>query len=136
METSPDAIFITDMHSDMVGDIPPQDEIVTSGFSIQCRITTEDPENNFIPDYGRITAYRGATGVAVERRPDDDQLGTIAAGDEDLVAVEDVMIPLPPRHRTDRLEVGPSRREVRAGSLDRGDAVQDAGRRDARSAPV
>jgi pyruvate carboxylase len=32
---------------------------------IQCRITTEDPENNFIPDYGRITAYRGATGFGM-----------------------------------------------------------------------
>ena len=29
------------------------------------RVTTEDPENNFIPDYGRITAYRGATGFGI-----------------------------------------------------------------------
>src|SRR3954469_13631288 len=35
--------------------IPPQEQITTSGFSIQSRITTEDPENSFIPDYGRIT---------------------------------------------------------------------------------
>lgn len=26
--------------------------------ALQCRVTTEDPENNFIPDYGTITAYR------------------------------------------------------------------------------
>ena len=32
---------------------------------MQCRITTEDPEHNFIPDYGRITAYRGATGFGI-----------------------------------------------------------------------
>ena len=32
---------------------------------MQCRITTEDPEQNFIPDYGRITAYRGATGMGI-----------------------------------------------------------------------
>jgi pyruvate carboxylase len=32
---------------------------------MQCRITTEDPQNNFIPDYGRITAYRGATGMGI-----------------------------------------------------------------------
>ena len=25
---------------------------------LQCRVTTEDPENNFSPDYGKITAYR------------------------------------------------------------------------------
>jgi pyruvate carboxylase len=42
-----------------------QDEIRLSGHAIQCRITTEDPQNNFIPDYGRITAYRGATGMGI-----------------------------------------------------------------------
>lgn len=45
--------------------IPPQSEIRLSGHALQCRITTEDPENNFIPDYGRITAYRGAMGFGV-----------------------------------------------------------------------
>lgn len=42
-----------------------QDEIKLRGHAIQCRITTEDPTNNFIPDYGRITAYRGATGFGI-----------------------------------------------------------------------
>ena len=32
---------------------------------MQCRITTEDPENHFIPDYGRISAYREATGFGI-----------------------------------------------------------------------
>ena len=45
--------------------VPPQDEISCNGAAIQCRITTEDPENQFIPDYGRITAYRGAAGFGV-----------------------------------------------------------------------
>jgi pyruvate carboxylase len=36
-----------------------------SGHALQCRITTENPENNFIPDYGRITAYRGAFGFGI-----------------------------------------------------------------------
>jgi pyruvate carboxylase len=36
-----------------------------NGHALQCRITTEDPEANFMPDYGRITAYRGATGFGV-----------------------------------------------------------------------
>ncbi len=45
--------------------VPPQDEIKLSGFAIQCRITTEDPDNDFVPDYGRITAYRGAFGFGV-----------------------------------------------------------------------
>jgi pyruvate carboxylase len=45
--------------------IPPQEKITTSGFSIQCRITTEDPENLFIPDYGRLTTYRSPGGFAI-----------------------------------------------------------------------
>ena len=45
--------------------VPPQDEIRLNGNALQCRITTEDPEQNFIPDYGRITAYRGATGFGI-----------------------------------------------------------------------
>ncbi len=35
------------------------------GHAIQCRITTEDPQNNFIPDYGRITAYRSSNGPGI-----------------------------------------------------------------------
>ncbi len=42
-----------------------QSEIVLNGHAIQCRITSEDPQNSFIPDYGRITAYRGATGHGI-----------------------------------------------------------------------
>ncbi|EHK58342.1 pyruvate carboxylase [Allomesorhizobium alhagi] len=45
--------------------VPSQDEIRLNGHALQCRITTEDPEQNFIPDYGRITAYRGATGFGI-----------------------------------------------------------------------
>jgi pyruvate carboxylase len=45
--------------------IPPQAEIAMRGHAMQCRITTENPENNFIPDYGRIIAYRGATGFGI-----------------------------------------------------------------------
>ncbi len=45
--------------------VPPQDEIGVNGHALQCRVTTEDPENNFIPDYGVLTAYRGATGFGV-----------------------------------------------------------------------
>ncbi len=45
--------------------IPAQDAIVLNGHALQCRITTENPDNNFIPDYGRITAYRGAFGFGI-----------------------------------------------------------------------
>ncbi|MBY6059706.1 pyruvate carboxylase [Leisingera daeponensis] len=42
-----------------------QDEIQLHGHALQTRVTTEDPLNNFIPDYGRITAYRSATGMGI-----------------------------------------------------------------------
>ncbi len=45
--------------------VPQQSDIKLNGHALQCRITTEDPEQNFIPDYGRITAYRGATGFGI-----------------------------------------------------------------------
>ena len=42
-----------------------QAEIKTNGFAVQCRVTTEDPANNFMPDYGRISHYRSAGGAGV-----------------------------------------------------------------------
>ncbi len=45
--------------------VPAQKDIKLNGHAMQCRITTEDPEQNFIPDYGRITAYRGAQGFGI-----------------------------------------------------------------------
>ena len=45
--------------------VPSQADVHLNGHAIQCRITTEDPMNNFIPDYGRITAYREATGAGI-----------------------------------------------------------------------
>lgn len=42
-----------------------QKDVALTGHALQTRITTEDPQNNFIPDYGRITAYRSATGMGI-----------------------------------------------------------------------
>ena len=42
-----------------------QDDVHCHGFSIQCRITTEDPENGFQPDYGTLIAYRSAAGFGI-----------------------------------------------------------------------
>jgi len=42
-----------------------QEDIKLNGHALQTRITTEDPQNNFIPDYGRITAFREATGMGI-----------------------------------------------------------------------
>ena len=45
--------------------LPPQDQIPRQGFAVQSRITTEDPENKFTPDYGKILTYRSAGGFGV-----------------------------------------------------------------------
>jgi pyruvate carboxylase len=45
--------------------IPGQAQIALDGHAMQCRVTTEDPERGFAPDYGRITAYRGASGFGI-----------------------------------------------------------------------
>src|SRR5205085_265038 len=46
-------------------DLPPQDKIPRNGYAVQCRITTEDPENKFTPNYGRILTYRSAAGYGI-----------------------------------------------------------------------
>lgn len=42
-----------------------QDNVKLSGYSIQCRITTEDPSNNFAPDTGKIETYRTGSGFGI-----------------------------------------------------------------------
>jgi pyruvate carboxylase len=45
--------------------VPAQADIRVGGHALQCRITTEDPENNFTPDYGKIAAYRSPAGFGI-----------------------------------------------------------------------
>jgi len=45
--------------------VPPQADIRIGAHALQCRVTTEDPENNFIPDYGRMSAYRSPAGFGI-----------------------------------------------------------------------
>jgi pyruvate carboxylase len=45
--------------------VPAQADIRISAHALQCRVTTEDPENHFIPDYGRMTAYRSPAGFGI-----------------------------------------------------------------------
>ena len=52
------------LFSDEIG-IPPQKEVPRNGYAIQARITTEDPEKNFAPDYGKIVNYRSAAGFGI-----------------------------------------------------------------------
>ena len=45
--------------------IPAQENVPRNGFAVQCRITTEDPERQFAPDYGKISNYRSAAGFGI-----------------------------------------------------------------------
>lgn len=42
-----------------------QKNVQINGFAVQCRVTTEDPANNFMPDYGRVTHYRSSGGMGI-----------------------------------------------------------------------
>jgi pyruvate carboxylase len=53
-----------ELHDEVIG-LPRQEEIKQNGFAVQCRITTEDPENDFMPDYGTVLAYRSAEGFGI-----------------------------------------------------------------------
>ncbi|MDQ8207748.1 pyruvate carboxylase [Coraliomargarita algicola] len=52
------------LFSDEIG-IPAQEDVPRNGYAIQARITTEDPEKNFAPDYGKIVNYRSAAGLGI-----------------------------------------------------------------------
>lgn len=45
--------------------LPGQPDIRLNGHALQCRVTTEDPENGFTPDYGKLTTYRSAAGAGI-----------------------------------------------------------------------
>jgi len=51
--------------SDPEINIQSQDDVSIHGFAVQCRITTEDPTQNFKPDFGTIIAYRSAAGFGI-----------------------------------------------------------------------
>ncbi len=45
--------------------LPAQQDVPVHGFALQCRVTTEDPANNFVPDYGKIHTYRSPAGFGI-----------------------------------------------------------------------
>ena len=45
--------------------LPPQERMPLYGYALQCRITTEDPANGFVPDYGKIHTYRSPAGFGI-----------------------------------------------------------------------
>ncbi|HEY5778385.1 MAG TPA: pyruvate carboxylase [Terrimicrobiaceae bacterium] len=45
--------------------LPRQQDVPLYGFALQCRVTTEDPANEFVPDYGKIHTYRSPAGFGI-----------------------------------------------------------------------
>ena len=45
--------------------LPKQEDVPLYGYALQCRVTTEDPSNRFVPDYGRIQTYRSPAGFGI-----------------------------------------------------------------------
>lgn len=60
-------ILVAQGHSlhDSAMNLPRQDSIPLYGAALQCRVTTEDPEKNFAPDYGKLTTYRSPAGFGI-----------------------------------------------------------------------
>jgi pyruvate carboxylase len=65
-----------------------QDDITVDGFAIQCRVTTEDPANNFAPDTGKITAYRSSGGFGVRLDSANATTGTVISPYYDSLLVK------------------------------------------------
>lgn len=86
--------------------IPSQDAVHIQGYSIQTRVTTEDPANNFLPDTGKITVYRSASGNGL--RLDG---GNAYAGAEILPYYDSLLVKL---ISYDRTFYGAIRKSIRA----------------------
>ncbi|MFN9707046.1 MAG: biotin carboxylase N-terminal domain-containing protein, partial [Planctomycetota bacterium] len=68
--------------------VPPQSAIVPRGTAIQCRITAEDPQNDFFPDTGTIVAYRAPGGFGLRLDGGDGLAGTVVGGHYDSLLVK------------------------------------------------
>src|SRR5699024_8304396 len=75
------------LHSENVG-IPKQEDILTIGYAIQSRVTTEDPLNDFMPDTGRIMVYRSGGGFGVRLDAGNGYQGSIISPHYDSVLVK------------------------------------------------
>ncbi|GAA1581333.1 pyruvate carboxylase [Actinomadura kijaniata] len=84
-----------------------QENVTVSGFAVQCRITTEDPANDFRPDTGKISAYRSPGGAGVRL-----DTGTAHAGAVVSPHFDSLLVKLSCRGRTFEEAVRRSRRAV------------------------
>ena len=84
-----------------------QDKITMHGFAVQCRITTEDPAQNFRPDTGKITTYRSPGGAGI--RLDG---GTVSTGAEVSPHFDSMLVKLIARGRDFKTAVTRSKRAL------------------------
>ncbi|MGH3977838.1 MAG: pyruvate carboxylase [Pseudonocardiaceae bacterium] len=84
-----------------------QDTVAVHGAALQCRITTEDPANDFRPDVGKITAYRSASGAGI--RLDG---GTVFAGAEISAHFDSLLVKVTCRGRDFATAVLRARRAI------------------------
>jgi pyruvate carboxylase len=68
--------------------IQAQEQVRPRGYAIQCRITTEDPQNDFLPDTGTIVAYRAPGGFGLRLDGGDGLAGTVVSGHYDSLLVK------------------------------------------------
>jgi len=68
--------------------LPTQDKVPLYGTALQCRVTTEDPANNFAPDYGKISTYRSPAGFGIRLDGGTAYAGAILAAYYDSLLVK------------------------------------------------
>ncbi len=93
--------------------IPAQEEISMRGAAIQCRVTTEDPRNSFIPDYGHIVAYRSPAGPGIRLDAGTAYSGAVIGRHYDSLLVKITTSGVSEAEATDRMLRGLSEFRVR-----------------------
>ena len=93
--------------------IPAQEDIQMRGAAIQCRVTTEDPRNNFIPDYGHIVAYRSPAGPGIRLDAGTAYSGAVLGRHYDSLLVKITTSGVSEAEATDRMMRGLSEFRVR-----------------------
>ena len=93
--------------------IPAQEDIGMRGAAIQCRVTTEDPRNSFIPDYGHIVAYRSPAGPGIRLDAGTAYSGAVIGRHYDSLLVKITASGVSEAEATDRMLRGLSEFRVR-----------------------
>jgi pyruvate carboxylase len=101
-----------------IGDVdssgmPAQEDIKMHGAAIQCRVTTEDPRNSFIPDYGHIVAYRSPAGPGIRLDAGTAYSGAVIGRHYDSLLVKITASGVSEAEATDRMLRGLSEFRVR-----------------------